>query len=86
MEMSAKSILFTVRKKRKYELANVSINCKITAEAKSTAAFCGPLFGWQIKENTVSVFARTEVECLKQPSLGKYALIVIAVEDVSSAV
>ena len=53
-----------------FSLAHVGLNCENEAEAGQSAKTLCALFGFEYKPGNSSIFARSEVECMKSPFLG----------------
>ncbi len=70
----------------KYFLAHVGVNCANGEEAENTAKLFSLAFGFPVKVGNSSVFAGSEVECMKTPYLGRNGHIAIGCKDLSAAV
>lgn len=75
-----------VNKMLDFRLVHVGINCNNEDEAKSTTAKFMDMFGWEQKVGNSSVFAGTEIECMKSPFKGAMGHIAVSTPNVRRAV
>lgn len=69
-----------------FRLAHLGVNCADEEEAIAGANSFDRLFGWKTKIGNSSVFAGSEIECMKKIFLGKNGHIAVAVTSVPRAV
>ena len=69
-----------------FKLVHVGINCQSEDEAKSTTAKFMDMFGWAQKVGNSSVFAGTQIECMKAPFKGAMGHIAVSTPNVRRAV
>lgn len=75
-----------VNKMLDFQLVHVGINCQNEDEAKNTTASLMNMFGWEQKIGNSSVFAGTQVECMKSPFKGAMGHIAVSTPNVRRAV
>ncbi len=75
-----------VNKMLDFQLVHVGINCQNEDEAKNTTASLMNMFGWEQKIGNSSVFAGTQVECMKAPFKGAMGHIAVSTPNVRRAV
>ena len=75
-----------VNKMLDFQLVHVGINCQNEDEAKSTTAKFMDMFGWDQKVGNSSVFAGTQIECMKAPFKGAMGHIAVSTPNVRRAV
>jgi 2-dehydro-3-deoxyphosphogluconate aldolase/(4S)-4-hydroxy-2-oxoglutarate aldolase len=74
-----------IRSMLDFSLAHIGINTTNAEGAGRAAACFEALFGFPVKDGNSSVFAGTQIECMKAPYLGKYGHIAIGTASVVRA-
>ncbi len=69
-----------------FDIKHVGINNKNDVDAMSNATAISMLFNFPVKDGNSSVFAGTQVEFMKQPSLGAHGHIAIGTNFIDRAV
>lgn len=72
-----------VNKMLDFQLVHVGINCQNEDEAKSTTAKFMDMFGWDQKVGNSSVFAGTQIECMKAPFKGAMGHIAVSTPNLT---
>lgn len=75
-----------VRKMLDFRLVHIGINSDGEQDALQTAGLFEKLFGWKVKAGNSSVFAGTEVECMKHNGRGTHGHIAVSTINVRRAV
>ncbi|MBR7177509.1 MAG: keto-hydroxyglutarate-aldolase/keto-deoxy-phosphogluconate aldolase, partial [Clostridia bacterium] len=75
-----------VNKMLNFQLVHVGVNCDDEQQAIATAKQFETLFGWGTKVGNSSVFAGTQVECMKGNGRGTHGHIAVSTGNVKRAV
>lgn len=75
-----------VNKMLNFQLVHIGVNCDDEQQAIATAKQFETLFGWGTKVGNSSVFAGTQVECMKGNGRGTHGHIAVSTGNVKRAV
>ncbi len=69
-----------------FQIAHIGINCGDENEASEVSGRFTDMFGWEQKVGTSSIFAGSQIECMKSPFRGAMGHIAVSTNSVRRAV